>query len=61
MQTLPERSQRDHWKYLYKNKNNQNSFVNTALIKSLEERYKTGHLLGPYLMEWLVYVGSLTT
>jgi hypothetical protein len=21
MQTLPERSQRDHWKYLYKNKN----------------------------------------
>jgi hypothetical protein len=21
MQTLPERSQRDHWKFLYKNKN----------------------------------------
>jgi hypothetical protein len=33
MQTLPERSQLDHWKFLYKNKNKNKEGAVTPMIR----------------------------
>jgi hypothetical protein len=49
MQTLPERSQRDHWKFLYKNMNKETKYyeyVYTVQTAPLSDAAPCGFLIG---------------